>query len=521
MKKYFVFLITVFLLAFISASSVDQEINRITHYAEEYETGNIDYLQLQLYLSSVRQDLNEILGVTSREEGGLLNEEQIKKALGEPTENTNWVWVEGQEKEKRLDKSVPVWNKIIFDGKKIQIRLDSWPSLFNKKSSSIERRIREFEERGEFEKVGELKKQLNEKSQSEDVLVYRLNFNVEFKRPKEQINMQDKISEIKGLAESFNSDPSRENANILAKESVNAERAFESYIKQNNQQCTDLMNSIFGSENQRGTEKLIVKEAAINSGENFEIIARLEMCDECDWPWIGLNLWTETRGFNMPQEEQGFDSRPDEYRNLEFSEFESKIREAIEEYISAIDEKDWGKANQINQRLWALNDAWGQKSNDVWKEIEKDFEDKRQSMTQEQQNEYYSNYGWLKDEQEKRKKTQELAKQNYEKRKTFYESLFSSYELRKEFYYEQVSFEKRLVEEFKEFGEEICNNNLDDNKNEQIDCAESQCGGKICGEETIGIVEGNKTRTETVSLYCIEGTCQQKAEIIQKVRRGK
>src|SRR3989344_937948 len=123
MKKYFVFLITVFLLAFISASSVDQEINRITHYAEEYETGNI------LYLSSVRQDLNEILGVTSREEGGLLNEEQIKKALGEPTENTNWVWVEGQEKEKRLDKSVPVWNKIIFDGKKIQIRLDSWPSL--------------------------------------------------------------------------------------------------------------------------------------------------------------------------------------------------------------------------------------------------------------------------------------------------------------------------------------------------------------------------------------------------------
>src|SRR3989344_7630888 len=129
MKKYFVFLITVFLLAFISASSVDQEINRITHYAEEYETGNIDYLQLQLYLSSVRQDLNEILGVTSREEGGLLNEEQIKKALGEPTANTNWVWVEGQEKEKRLDKSVPVWNKIIFDGKKIQIRLDSWPSL--------------------------------------------------------------------------------------------------------------------------------------------------------------------------------------------------------------------------------------------------------------------------------------------------------------------------------------------------------------------------------------------------------
>ena len=46
-------------------------------------------------------------------------------------------------------------------------------------------------------------------------------------------------------------------------------------------------------------------------------------------------------------------------------------------------------------------------------------------MNQEQQNKYYSNYGWIKDEQEKRKMVQELVKQNYEKRKVFYENLFS------------------------------------------------------------------------------------------------
>ncbi|MBI2045196.1 hypothetical protein HYT23_03995, partial [Candidatus Pacearchaeota archaeon] len=126
MKKIFLLVFFVFLLSpLILASSVEDEIQRITHYAEEYETGNIDYAKLQLYLSSVRQDLNEILGVVDRDEGGLLNEEQIRKALGEPTEETSWVWVEGQEREKRLEKPIPAWNKIIFDGKKIQIRLDA------------------------------------------------------------------------------------------------------------------------------------------------------------------------------------------------------------------------------------------------------------------------------------------------------------------------------------------------------------------------------------------------------------
>ncbi len=515
MKKYFIFLVFFFLFAFISASSVEDEIQRVTYYAEEYETGNIDYVQLQLYLSSVRQNLNEILGVIDRNEGGLLNEDQIKGSLGEPTENTNWIWVESQEREKKLENSVPVWNKIIFDGKKIQIRLDAWPSLYSKKLSRIDNEIRDLEERGgSLEEIEELKKELSEESLDEGVIVYRLNFNVEFKRPEDQLNIQDKISEIQQLAQEFNSDPSNENAEKLAKESVNAERAFESYIRQGQNQCIDLMNSIFGSENQRGTEKLIVKEIVFYSGEDFESIARLEMCDDCEWSWIGLNFWVEARGFNTQEEEQGLHSSPEEYRNLEFEGFEIKVKELLEEYKNALVERDFKKANRISQSFWALNDAWSQSSNDVWQDIEKIFEAKRQSMTQEQQNEYYSNYGWVKDEQEKRKMIREIVQQNYEKRKAFYKNLFSSYELKKEFYYEQVSFEKRLVEEFKEFGEEICSNNIDDNNNEQIDCAESQCGGKFCGKETVEVTEGNETITKTVDLYCIAGTCQIKEEII-------
>ena len=516
MRKYFVFLAVFFLFTFISASSVEDEIQRITHYAEEYETGNIDYVQLQLYLSSVRQNLNGLLGITDKDEGGLLNDVQIEAVLGEPTEETGWAWVEGQDREKRLEESVPAWNKIIFDGKKIQIRIEAWPSLFSKRLSELERKIRELEEReASLEEIEELKEKFKEESSSEGTLVYRLHFNVEFKRPQEQLDIQSKISGIQQLAQEFSSNPSSENAENLAKESVNAERAFESYIKQNQDQCIDLMKSVFGSENQRSDEKLIVKEVIFYQGENFDAIARLEMCDDCEWNWIGLNFWIESRGFNMQEDQGGFDSSPDEYRNLEFSDFEEKIRDSIEEYKNALESKDWKGASKINQKIWALSDAWNQKSNDVWQEIEPIFEAKRQAMNQEQQNEYYSNYGWIKDEQEKRKMVRELSKQNYEKRKIFYENLFSYYDLRKESYFEQISFEKRLIEEFKEFGEEICNNNIDDNKNEQIDCSESQCGGKICGKETIEITEGNETGLKTVDLYCIAGACQRKEEIVE------
>jgi hypothetical protein len=49
-------------------------------------------------------------------------------------------------------------------------------------------------------------------------------------------------------------------------------------------------------------------------------------------------------------------------------------------------------------------------------------------MTQEQRQEFDQNYGWIKQEQEKKKKAKELTKSNYELRKQFYLDLFSDYE---------------------------------------------------------------------------------------------
>ena len=57
----------------------------------------------------------------------------------------------------------------------------------------------------------------------------------------------------------------------------------------------------------------------------------------------------------------------------------------------------------------------------------------------------------------------EMQDMHCDKIKNFYSELFSGY-YRREYYFTQIEFKQRLVEEFKEFGEEICDNNKDDNE---------------------------------------------------------
>lgn len=511
-KRGLVIALVLLLLSFITSVSavstapVDDEFKKLAHYAGEYETGNINYVQFLVYTSSIKGKMNEVLGATGKEMGGILKEEQLKSVLGEPTEETKWVWSEGEEKEKKIDNPVPAWRKIVFDGRKIQIRLNAWPSIFSRK---------EFKEdngnKDEKEKNQELEN-------LEGKLIYRLNFEIEFKKPEEQLDIQSKIDNIKTLAQTFNSDPSFGNAETLAKESVNAERTFESYFRQSGGKCEDTMSTIFGTENKRKTQQLYVQEISFCEGDNFEVIARLEMCDECEWNWVNVDFRVEGRGpgFNLKEGEMNTMS-PKSFENLDFDGFEGEVKKTIDEIKQSCDNKDFNSIMSAKSKLWPLNDAWNQKSNDVWKELDKTFQSQTESMTQEQRHEFDQNYGWIKQEQEKKKKAKELSKGNYEKRKQFYLNLFSGYD-KKESYYTQIEFEKRLVEEFKEKGEEICDNNQDDNENEAIDCADNQCGGKICGKGENTVQEGNETKELEVNLYCIEKECKAKEEIQQVVR---
>lgn len=490
----------------VSADSVDDEFKKLAYYAGEYETGNIDYVQFLVYTSSIRGKMNEVLGATGKEMGGILKEEQLKSVLGEPTEETKWVWSEGEEKEKKLDEAVPAWRKIVFDGKKIQIRLNAWPSIFNKKEFKDENGNKdETEKNQEFREL-------------EGKLIYRLNFEIEFKKPEEQLDIQSRIDNIKTLAQTFNSDPLSANAEILAKESVNAEKTFGAYLKQSGGKCEDIMSAIFGTENKRRTQQLYVQEISFCEGDNFEVIARLEMCDECEWNWINIDFRVDGRGpgFKMQDEKMKTISSKT-FENLDTAGFEEETKKIIDEIKQSCNNKDFSSIMNAKNKFWPLNDAWNQKSNDVWKELDKIFQSQTASMTQEQRQEFDQNYGWIKQEQEKKKKAKELSKNNYEERKQFYLNLFSGYE-KKESYYTQIEFEKRLLEEFKEGGKEICDNNQDDNNNKAVDCADEQCGGKICGKGKNIVQDGNETKELEITFYCVENECKAREEIQKIVR---
>ena len=553
------FLIT-FVIPFVLATSVDSEIKKITHYAEEYETGNIDYVKLKLYMSSAREGLNELLGATGKEIGGVVKQEQIRKVLGEPNEETKWVWVEGEEQDKKLDYYVPVWKKIVFDGKKIQIRMNAFPSIFKKKQF----------DNFENENLEELPE--------EGSIIYRLNLDVEFKRAEEQIDIQSRINEIQSLAEQFNSNPISSNSEELAKQSVSAEMIFQNYFRQGSGKCEDIMKSIFGSENQRQSQQVLLNEIVFCEGEKFEAILRLEMCDDCEWNYINMDLRFEGRGNFKPPKQGGneVDSR-EKYKDMDSSSLMFETTSLIDNMKQSCAEEDLDSMFSYISKLRAVTEAWNEKANNVWEQVEikrpgkiveesNNQEDNQGNVVVEnnvvdntegesnndnnvvdndvdpgpqgivgdsggentitgnfitgyvieennqQSEESKDPYYWIKQDQINRQKANDLKKQNYESRKSFYSSLFSNYEKR-EFYFSQTSFEKRLVQEFMEKGEEICNNNIDDNNNEQIDCDDSQCGGQICGRGTVS--NGNET-IETV-LYCISGVCQaREQEIIIK-----
>ena len=48
MKKGVMFVVLLVLILPILSASIEDEMQKLTHYAEEYETGNIDYVQFLL-----------------------------------------------------------------------------------------------------------------------------------------------------------------------------------------------------------------------------------------------------------------------------------------------------------------------------------------------------------------------------------------------------------------------------------------------------------------------------------------
>jgi hypothetical protein len=473
MKKGFVVIVLALFLGLSLASAVDSStsfeeiIKKLTYNAEEYETGNYNYVQFLLYSSAVNNELNSLLG---NSKGGLVKPDQLEKVLGKPTDTTKWVYSQGVDHDIKVENPLPFWEKIVFDGEKIQIKLNSYPNLVTK--SKLGPDSLNAQNLEDFQYGNGL------------YLLYWINFYVQFKEQnKEELNIEKRIGEIKVLAEDFRDNPSNENAEKLAEESVSSEKAFESYYKENPSDCNDLMNSLFGSENKRETQKVYAAEVVFYEGGDFDAFARVEMCDDCQWNWINMNIWLKgrSRDYKEPDIYKNEEVDREKYRKLSSDELMSETKTLFGEIKSSFESRDFQKAANEMRNIRAVTDVWNEKANDVDKEIRVKYELDWNKMTQEEAQACHDSYCWLENEQKMRRVAEDIRKANYQLRKAFYEELFAGYE-KDESYYERDEWEMKLIEDFVESGREACDNGKDDNNNGQIDCTDEQCGGKICGK---------------------------------------
>jgi len=195
-------------------------------------------------------------------------------------------------------------------------------------------------------------------------------------------------------------------------------------------------------------------------GDDFGVIANLNRCDDCDWNYVNVYFWVDNRyeeGQDDLDDFDNFEEGYDLYRDESNEFFKNEIRKVIEEMRVSLGNGNL-KISKYNNRLNVLNGAWDEASNDVWEEVDLLFKDRFENY--EGDDRYY----WIKIEQERREKEKEIRDNNYLERRSFYEELFSGYDKRETIFTEE-EWGKRLIEVFKERGEEICNNNEDDNEN--------------------------------------------------------
>lgn len=472
-----VLLVTLFSLSLSAAesSSVEQEIQRMTYYAQEYEIGNINYAQFSVYLGSVRESLSLALGAKESNEGSILEAAELEATLGRPTEKTEWVWVEKEDREIRVKNEIPAWRKVIFDGNKIQIRLNAWPHLLRAGDKDVR---------------------------------YRLNTEIVFKRQEVAFNPQESITKVKQLAETYNSEQTRENADALAKESVLAEARFRELLERNPDKCENTIQSFLGPEAQRREQKMLRREITLYEGKNYEGMLILESCEDCEWQWINLNAYVNTRGRNYPGEQSGQvpDSwARDAYKSFTDVQFKEEIKSTVEAMKKALEERK--SIREYENKLRVLNEAWNERSNTIQEEIEQRFREKREALPTAA----LQNYNWKGEEDERRALEQSLRKFNYEGRVQFYNELFLGYPV-KEQYIEEQNFERRLIETTKTVTSEMCSNQKDDDGDNEADCEDSQCSGSWCGSKEINITHKGSNYTVRRDLYCSQKTCQLKSD---------
>jgi len=455
MKKELLGVCVIFILLFslansVSADIIEEKINSIVNYAESYEMGKINYLQLIVYGNTIREEINSQLGQEYVVEGDWvhhgLSQDDVKKLFGQPTEMTSWVWVINEEHDERLDEELPKWEKRLFDGRKIMITFNAWPQIIKKENEIIK--------------------------------FYEVDFNIRFKTHYE-FNLDDMLKEIKYKAEQYVEN--KQNGEDLVEKTVEYGEFLRGYLDQNNDDCKNTMEGFFDVENKREQQKKARFSVIAFEGDNLLLRINAEACESCDWPHV--NVWFDIDFFGPGFKHEDMKEKPDKdlksLEELSIDELNAELEDTIRGLVSLVKASDNAGKFTNPERIGY--------SRAVMDMINRFLDEK-----------YYEN--------------KRFREENYEKRLAFLTDLLSEYgEVEKEALTE-IRYENRLVEEVEtishkrcrhvgEFscgleegckegecvdakgGLEECHNGIDDDGDGIIDCPDPDCAvecGWIC-----------------------------------------
>ncbi len=329
--RFFVLTILIVLLGFLVASSEDEEafngqIKRATHYAENYESGNVNYPQLIVYLSSVKEELNNILLNFDKN----LIEEELTPILGAPEKTTVALSVDGIS-DVQVSDPVSTWiNTIIFDGNKIQIKINAVPIISDNK-----------------------------------IITYKADFTTIFKESITEENLKSKIADIEKLAKTYSLDPNIENANKLADGSVYVEKISDLYFKQTNKKCEDTMQELIGEEGLKIKEETAIKDYEFYNKDGYSVVSTLSLLEK--YSGVGEKTWIAF-GFTFKKNEKIIryniiEDTSDSFSGLGINGIKTKFIELNSRAKQALTSKDYSGAYSNFKQMEALTKALNEKIN--------------------------------------------------------------------------------------------------------------------------------------------------------------
>jgi hypothetical protein len=271
MKKGALLWLMLLILAF-SVSAVSEKINSIVRYAELYELGKINYMQLIVYGSAIREEINIELGHEYQVEEDWtqrgLTEEDVKKVFGTPTETTHWIRIINEDREEYVDEPLPTWEQRLFDGRKIKIIFNAWPHMIKKDKT---------------------------------VRFYEVDFDILFKTNYD-FDIDNMLKDIKNKATQFLED--RADADELLIKSSEYQSLLQSYLEENSDDCKNTMRKFFDADNKMEEQRIVRFAVNAYEGKNLLLKIMAEACESCEWPHV--NMW-----FDIEARGKGFEYEPD------------------------------------------------------------------------------------------------------------------------------------------------------------------------------------------------------------------